>query len=151
MSVSKHNNQSLVSRDPGFSLFLSTQDDVKRSEWRSGLERSWEVSRVPGGRWQVGVSNLEFKLDQIGPKMGQIWEFLRSVSVHFGAPRQNVLKLILKSHWFVPFGAKLTQFGCQIWHLFNSSAWCENSHSVRFTENRKLEQLVWHMGIVPHV
>ena len=39
--------------------------------------------------------------------MGQIWDFLRSVSVHFGAPRQNVLKLILKSPRFVPFGPNL--------------------------------------------
>ena len=29
-------------------------------------------------------------------QMGQIWDFLRPVSVHFGAPRQNVLKLVLK-------------------------------------------------------
>ena len=29
---------------------------------------------------------------------------------------QNVQKLILKSPRFVPFGANLTQFGCQIWH-----------------------------------
>ena len=28
--------------------------------------------------------------------MGQMGDFLRSVSVHFGAVRQNVLKLILK-------------------------------------------------------
>ena len=28
--------------------------------------------------------------------MGQIWDFLRSVSVHFGSSSQNVLKLILK-------------------------------------------------------
>ena len=61
------------------------------------------------------------KLDQIGPKwdkcgtfydpfqdMGQLWDFLRSVSVHFGAGRQNVLKLILKSPTFVPFGTNLT-------------------------------------------
>ena len=45
------------------------------------------------------------------PQMGQIWDFLRSVSVHFGAPRQNVLKLILKSPRFVLFGANLSQFG----------------------------------------
>ena len=44
------------------------------------------------------------------PQVGQIWDFLRSVSVHIGAPRQNVLKLILKSPRFVPFGANLTQF-----------------------------------------
>ena len=30
--------------------------------------------------------------------MGEMWDFLRSVSVHFGSPSQNVLKLILKSH-----------------------------------------------------
>ena len=41
--------------------------------------------------------------------MGHIWEFLKSVSVRFGS--QNVLKLILKSQIFVPFGANLTQFG----------------------------------------
>ena len=31
------------------------------------------------------------------PQMGQIRDFLRSVSVHFGSPRQIILKLILKS------------------------------------------------------
>ena len=40
-------------------------------------------------------------------QMGQILDFLRSVSVHFGAPRQNLLKLILKSHRFVKFGGIL--------------------------------------------
>ena len=43
--------------------------------------------------------------------MGQIWDFLRSVSVHFGAPRQNVLKLILKSPRFITFGENLTHVG----------------------------------------
>ena len=62
--------------------------------------------------------NVKFRL-QIGsywPQMGQIWAFLRSVSVHFGAGRQNVLKLIWKSPRFVPFRANMTQFGWQIWH-----------------------------------
>ena len=36
-------------------------------------------------------------------KMGQIWDFLRSVSVHFGSASQNVLKLILESPIFVQF------------------------------------------------
>ena len=44
-----------------------------------------------------------------------IWDFLRSFSVHFGLASQNVLKLILKSHIFIPFGSNLTYFGCQIW------------------------------------
>ena len=37
------------------------------------------------------------------PKTGQIWDFLRSVIVHFGSVSQNVLELILKSPRFVPF------------------------------------------------
>ena len=34
------------------------------------------------------------KVCQIGPKIGQIRDFFRSDSVHFGAPSQNVLNLI---------------------------------------------------------
>ena len=34
------------------------------------------------------------------PQMGQIWDFLRSVSVHFGSMSLNVLKLILKNPRF---------------------------------------------------
>ena len=41
-------------------------------------------------------------------------DFLRSVSVRFGSLRQNVPKMILKSPRIVPFGANLTQIGCQI-------------------------------------
>ena len=58
----------------------------------------------------AGMSDLSSKLGHIGPQMGQIWDFLRSVSVHFGAGRQNVLKLILKSPRFVLFVANLAQF-----------------------------------------
>ena len=32
-----------------------------------------------------GVLTLASKLGQILPKLGQIWDFLRSVSVHFGS------------------------------------------------------------------
>ena len=56
---------------------------------------------------------------QIGsywPRLWQIVEFLRSVSVHFGSTSQNVLKLIFKSSRFVSFGANLTTFECQILH-----------------------------------
>ena len=42
--------------------------------------------------------------------MGQIWDFLRSVSVHFGSLSQNVLKLILKSPRFFLFEANLAQY-----------------------------------------
>ena len=50
----------------------------------------------------LGYMDAKFCI-QIGsdwPQMGQIWGFLRSVSVHFGSPSQNVLKLILKSPRF---------------------------------------------------
>ena len=48
----------------------------------------------------------------IGPQMGQIWDFLRSVSVPpFWL---NVLKLILKSPRFVPFGANQTETGANV-------------------------------------
>ena len=48
--------------------------------------------------------------------MGQIWDFFRSDSVHFGAPRLNVLNLIWKNPGFVPFGANLTHFGVKFVH-----------------------------------
>ena len=44
------------------------------------------------------------------PQMGQICDFLSSVSVHFGARRQNVLKLILKRPRFVQFGGQSDPF-----------------------------------------
>ena len=54
----------------------------------------------------TGLSNLATNwLDW--RKMGQIWDFLRSDYVHFGAPR----KLILKRPRLVPFNANLTEFG----------------------------------------
>ena len=33
-----------------------------------------------------GMSNLASKLGQIDPQKGQIWDFLRPLSVHFGSP-----------------------------------------------------------------
>ena len=55
--------------------------------------------------------------------MGQIWDILRSVSVHFCPPSQNVLKLILKSPRFVPFRTNLTQFACQIKQPCDRQTW----------------------------
>ena len=54
-----------------------------------------EITHVPSSTRMTDLSHIIFA--QIGPQMGQIWDFLRSVSVHFGAGRQNALKLILKS------------------------------------------------------
>ena len=47
------------------------------------------------------------------PQIGRIWVFLRSVSIHFGSPRKNILRSDLKSPEFLPFGAILTQFGAK--------------------------------------
>ena len=44
------------------------------------------------------------------PELGQIWDFLRSVPVHFGSSSQNVLKSVLKSPGCVLFGANITDF-----------------------------------------
>ena len=52
----------------------------------------------------TGMSNLTSKLGQIGPK----WDTSEM--------SQNTLKQILESPRFLPFGANLIQFGCQIWH-----------------------------------
>ena len=48
--------------------------------------------------------------------MGQIWDFLRPVSEHFGLgePKCTETDLNLKSPRFVPFRANLTQFKNQI-------------------------------------
>ena len=46
------------------------------------------------------------KIESDWPQMGQILDFLSSVSLHFGSSSQNVLKLILKSSRFVPFGGQ---------------------------------------------
>ena len=59
--------------------------------------------------------DVEFGI-QIGkdlPQMGQIGDLFRSDSVHLGASR---IRYVLKIPRFVPFGADLTQFGCQIRH-----------------------------------
>ena len=64
--------------------------------------------QVPQAREQTSDVKFAIQIGSDWPQMGQIWDFLRSVSVHFGAVRQNVLKLVLKSPRFVPFGVNLT-------------------------------------------
>ena len=54
----------------------------------------------------MGLLKISFRIFRLG-------YFLRSVSVHFGSPSQNLLKLILKSPRFVPFGTNRTFFKCQ--------------------------------------
>ena len=88
--------------------------------------------------------------------MEQICDFLRSVSVHFGSPSQNILKLILKSPTFVPLGANLTsllarqiysrdvRFGLHLRHIFtkfDKSGTFKDPFAVHFwwaRMNRKL-------------
>ena len=62
----------------------------------------------------TGDVKLCIQIGSDSPQMGQIWDFFKSVSVHFGSASQNVLELILKRLGFVPFGANMTQFGCEI-------------------------------------
>ena len=73
-----------------------------------------EMKHYKTNYWQtfiyVGDRVVKFGI-HIGsdwPQLAQIWDFLRSVSVHFGSASQNVLKLILKSPRFVLFWTNLT-------------------------------------------
>ena len=77
--------------------------------------------------------------------MGQIWDVLRSVSVHFGSTSQNVLKLTLKSPRFVPFGANLTRFGCHIWHpwWWEAEQTSQSNHVVIYQPIRRQCEVTW--------
>ena len=72
---------------------------------------SWNYRHQGCQIWHLNWVRLTQNWVWLAPKWEQIWDFLRSVSVHFGSPSQNVLKLILKRPRFVPFWAYLTQFG----------------------------------------
>ena len=64
---------------------------------------------------KTSSDNSHFKFGiQIGsdvPQMGQIWDFLRSVSVHFGAGAPKCTETDLKKYQICSnLGANLTQF-----------------------------------------
>ena len=64
------------------------------------------VSGTGGPGWARNVK-FGFQIGSDWPQVGQILDFfLRSVSVNFGSPSLNVLKLILKSPRFVLFGGQ---------------------------------------------
>ena len=91
------------------------QNIALRISARSGLLHAFsgdeEVCNYPETTVS-GMSWFGFKIGADWPQIVQIWEFLRSVSVHIGSTRQNVLKLILKkSPRFVLFAAHLTKLG----------------------------------------
>ena len=81
------------------------------------------------GRCVVGMANLTSKLGQIGPK----WTF---------SGRQNVLKLILKSPRFVPFGANLPHLGPKSGYR-GSGKWVFPVHSCGATGFYLSELFVW--------
>ena len=104
--------------------------------WRHGTGEQSSGQRSHGG------SNIWSDL----PQMGQIWDFLRSVSEHFGSPSQNVLNLILKSLRFVPFEANLNQFWCQIWHPYSSQA--GGTEEAIYSVTLDKYELVWNQLVV---
>ena len=66
--------------------------------------RCLDMIRLTDSRITSETRDAKFGI-QIGldwPQIGKIWDFLRSVSVHFGAVRQNVLKLIFKKSQICP-------------------------------------------------
>ena len=98
--------------NPLYWLFLSCRRKVYEP---TNADTSHPLNHIlePLHYWDV---KFGIQIGSDWPQMGQIWDILRTVSVHFGLVSQNVMKLILKSHRFAPFGAYLTQFGYQIWH-----------------------------------
>ena len=79
---------------------------LRNTEFCSINTHNWvDISNALTTHWSRSIKfSIQIGLDW--PQMGQIWDFLRSVSVYFGAPRQNILKLILKSPRLVPFGGQ---------------------------------------------
>ena len=75
------------------------------------------------------MSNLVFKLGQIGPKCDKSGTFKISFST-FWLNEPKYTETDLKSPRFVQFGANLTQFGCQICHL------CGGVENLRFTQDK---------------
>ena len=78
-------------------LVSDVSDVTVRSETGSDLMTTcqWRMSGYME-RWDLSSDQAS----QVGPElgqMGQIWDFFRSGSVHFGSTSQNVLKLIWKS------------------------------------------------------
>ena len=67
------------------------------------LSRSWTKTGT------TGLTSNWVRLAQNGKKPGP-FQIRFQVSVHFGSPSQNVLKLILKSPRFVPIWANLILF-----------------------------------------
>ena len=84
----------------------------RKNELKTDLHKSkicpicWPIWPYLGNS---GICVCKFVLEPRLPDLAPKWVRL--------APRQNVLKLILKSPRFVQFGANLTQFDCQIWHV----------------------------------
>ena len=59
--------------------------------------------------WQI----LLQKWVRLATKGDKSWNFTDQILVHYFFPIQNVLKLILKSLRFFPFGANLNHFGAK--------------------------------------
>ena len=69
------------------------------------------------GDWMtIRVVRVWFKIWSDWLQMGQIWDFLRLVSVHFGAPAPKCTETDLKKSHICPIWGNLTQFGSHIWH-----------------------------------
>ena len=110
----------MVVIETGQWLIVSEHNSVRRCKKRlvqlntgtsvSGAGRHTLVSLVdrrgsPSNTTHNHSCQASYSIGADSSQMGQIWYFLWSVSVHFGAVRQNVLKLIIKSPRIVPSGA----------------------------------------------
>ena len=74
---------------------LPCNDNISRLSWLDIAKHGCQICPKSG-------SDLH--------QIGQIQDFLRFISVHFGSESQNVLKWILKSLGFILFDPYLTRF-----------------------------------------
>ena len=107
----------------GFVYFKPVTMQCMSLPWRKPDIRRYAII---SSRWRVREKETVVSWQSHIRQRCQIWHpylarlatngtYLRLFKISFSAS-QNVLKLILKSHIFVPFWANLTQFVCQIWH-----------------------------------
>ena len=84
---------------------------INTKSWLDGyLAVIWLKGKVVENRWTNSCSYLV--------TLGTIRRHASLLAGMTTLVSQNALKLILKSHRLVLFGANLTQFGCQMWHPY---------------------------------
>ena len=75
---------------------LSLKQGVTAEKLTGSSKYSYGLCDALDGMLEIGCQ-YSLQMGSDWPQTGQMWDVLRSVSVHFGSPSQSVLKMILKS------------------------------------------------------